>query len=458
MTLGGRVPPGEMGAVEAMATHLGMDPRRDKELLWIAREALHAPRPSGWSEVHGEAGNVYYVEQATGRTSWWLPTDDEFRRLYQRKRAQRADVEPAVRPASGAASLPSAGPWRSASARRESNRGKDRDGNDIGRLSAGTARGPRSVSGRCSAGGDSGRGGSARSVVAPGSELRPSGAVLLPLSPQQRLRAEFWASVGAAPAQRHKPGVSGSVAQWHESLVARVKNRLAVREQEANLVAGHTARARARREEARTRSREIGREIAPPRRDRALSSATLQALGTKPETHMRQLEETETQLRQVTPAPNSPPSRTDPPLPTHPVPHPTTPHPPPPPTPHPTTTPPPPPTTIPPPPNPPTHPQHPLPASTLPPQTEVDRWRDENTKLELQAQDLAKSTAQRRDAVAALESRLGGTAGGGFRAQQAAARVEKDRMDTKRRAEALNRSRTRRKAKTKGTTPCPLTD
>jgi hypothetical protein len=294
------MPPGEMGAVEAMATHLGMDPARDKELLWIARQALHAPRPSGWSEVRDEAGKVYYVEEATGRTSWWLPTDEEFRRLYRLKRSHRADAAPLGAPRSRlasdatAASLPPAGPPRSASAQLD--REKDRDATDPRRGSASSA--PGLPSGICSAGRVPS--GSARSVLAPGGELRPSGAVLLPLSPRQRLRAEFWASVGAAPTERGKTGATGPVAQWHASVVARVKNRLAVREQIGNPVASHTARARERRAEARARSREVGRELAPPRRERALSG---EAGGSPSKNQPRRPEETAVQSRQVRPAP-----------------------------------------------------------------------------------------------------------------------------------------------------------
>lgn len=306
-----------------MATHLGMDPRRDRELLWIARQALHAPRPSGWSEVRSEAGNVYYVEDATGKTSWWLPTDEEFRRLYL-KRAQHAEPLGAPRPASGAApdSLPPVEPSRSASARgaRDFDRERERDETFPRGRSAHSARVPssRAPGGRSSADGASHGSRSARPVVAPGGELRPSGAVLLPVSPRQRLRAEFWASVGAA--DRGKAGLGGGgmagpVAQWQASLVARVKNRLAVREQDANPVAGHTARARARREEARVRSREVGREIAPPKRERVLSSGSLQALEAQAETQTHKAEETAVQIRQVVVAPHYASSPPFPPLP-----------------------------------------------------------------------------------------------------------------------------------------------
>ena len=68
-------------ALLSMAACLGMDPTRDKDLLWIARSALEAPLPDGWEELEDEDGTRYFHERASGKTSWQLPSDDYYRQV-----------------------------------------------------------------------------------------------------------------------------------------------------------------------------------------------------------------------------------------------------------------------------------------------------------------------------------------------------------------------------------------
>ena len=85
-------------ALLSMAACLGMDPTRDKDLLWIARSALEAPLPDGWEELEDEDGTRYFHERASGKTSWQLPSDDYYRQVA------RASVKGVrVRPAVGSA-------------------------------------------------------------------------------------------------------------------------------------------------------------------------------------------------------------------------------------------------------------------------------------------------------------------------------------------------------------------
>ena len=372
MALGPRVPSAEMSEVEAMATHLGMDVKKDRDLLWIAHQALHAPRPSGWRDLQDADGKVYYVEQSTGHTSWWLPTDDEFRRLYKKKRAEKANaakVQPfscspsstlsgASRPGSSVSAIP---PIRARSARGAS---------EIERVAAQNCE-AGSLSARPSTAISSTRslppasGASARSIVVPGGERRPSGAVLLPSSPRQRMRAEFWANVSGP----HDAARSGQVAQWQQSLVERVKLRVATREHVSNTSARHAARARSRREDARARSRAVGQDVPPPRRDPALSHSSLHDID-EPPLLPTEGEESMLQLRQA----------------------------------------------------------------------EYYRWRDEYTKLELQAQDIGKAIAQRREALNEINNKFGCTSERGWRAQQETKRLARDREVRKRRNDALQRA------------------
>lgn len=40
----------------ARQVYLGMDPKEDVDLLWIADEALTAGEPEGWSEMQARSG------------------------------------------------------------------------------------------------------------------------------------------------------------------------------------------------------------------------------------------------------------------------------------------------------------------------------------------------------------------------------------------------------------------
>ena len=71
----------EERALLSMAACLGMEPHRDKALLWIARSALEAPLPTGWAEAEDGEGTRYFYDRESGETSWQLPTDDYYRQV-----------------------------------------------------------------------------------------------------------------------------------------------------------------------------------------------------------------------------------------------------------------------------------------------------------------------------------------------------------------------------------------
>ena len=64
-------------AVEEHAVYLGMDLDKDRDLLWIAEQALHAGLPEGWEQGETEDGSVYYYNVgevrvgAPSRASAW---------------------------------------------------------------------------------------------------------------------------------------------------------------------------------------------------------------------------------------------------------------------------------------------------------------------------------------------------------------------------------------------------
>ena len=47
------------------AVYLGMEPKEDADLLWIAEEALTANEPEGWEEQMDPNGNLHYRSTIT---------------------------------------------------------------------------------------------------------------------------------------------------------------------------------------------------------------------------------------------------------------------------------------------------------------------------------------------------------------------------------------------------------
>ena len=128
--------------VIAFAKYLGMDPAADRDLLWIAHQALNATLPSEWTEheecalppapsaralaapaparltlaarrARSSDGNQYFFNATTKQSSWEHPLDDYFRRLYAQHKKQRAaaaadgaDRFPAADSADGADRFP----------------------------------------------------------------------------------------------------------------------------------------------------------------------------------------------------------------------------------------------------------------------------------------------------------------------------------------------------------------
>ena len=58
-------PPPTRVEVYAMAKYLGVVPEREGRLMWIAKQAVIAPLPTGWAEVDDDSG-PYYFDTATG--------------------------------------------------------------------------------------------------------------------------------------------------------------------------------------------------------------------------------------------------------------------------------------------------------------------------------------------------------------------------------------------------------
>eukprot|EP01135_Chromosphaera_perkinsii_P003908 Nk52_evm9s262 gene=Nk52_evmTU9s262 len=70
-----------------------MDPEREKDLLWIAKEGLKAPLPEGWKPCQTEEGEIYYFNFTDGRSIWEHPCDDYYREVYEDEKRKRAETK-----------------------------------------------------------------------------------------------------------------------------------------------------------------------------------------------------------------------------------------------------------------------------------------------------------------------------------------------------------------------------
>ncbi|KAJ8280227.1 hypothetical protein GJAV_G00052070 [Gymnothorax javanicus] len=72
------------------AREIGIDPEKEPELMWLAREGIVAPLPAEWKPCQDVTGDVYYFNFSSGQSTWDHPCDEQYRRLViqERERAQ----------------------------------------------------------------------------------------------------------------------------------------------------------------------------------------------------------------------------------------------------------------------------------------------------------------------------------------------------------------------------------
>ncbi|XP_028400328.1 centrosomal protein of 164 kDa-like [Dendronephthya gigantea] len=68
------------------ARAIDIDPEKEKELLWIAKEGIVAPLPPDWKPCQDPNGEIYYFNFATGESIWDHPCDEYYRRLVAEER------------------------------------------------------------------------------------------------------------------------------------------------------------------------------------------------------------------------------------------------------------------------------------------------------------------------------------------------------------------------------------
>ncbi|CAF1195584.1 unnamed protein product [Rotaria sordida] len=75
--------------IREYAIYIGIDPRKELHLLWLAREGIMKPLPPGWKSCQEENGELYYFNFDTGKSSWDHPCDEIYKaRVIEERRKQ----------------------------------------------------------------------------------------------------------------------------------------------------------------------------------------------------------------------------------------------------------------------------------------------------------------------------------------------------------------------------------
>jgi len=69
--------------IKEFAETIGLDPEKEKDLLWIAREGIHAPLPPQWKPCQDKNGDIYFFNFKTGISSWEHPCDEFYREMVK---------------------------------------------------------------------------------------------------------------------------------------------------------------------------------------------------------------------------------------------------------------------------------------------------------------------------------------------------------------------------------------
>jgi hypothetical protein len=84
--------------IKEMAVWMGADPKKDRDLFWIAEQALKAPPPPHWKQYRRKdgKGDVFYYNSQTNESSWDHPQEGYFldlMALEKKKKLSRREIE-----------------------------------------------------------------------------------------------------------------------------------------------------------------------------------------------------------------------------------------------------------------------------------------------------------------------------------------------------------------------------
>jgi len=86
--------------IKSYAEWLGADPENDRDLFWIAEEALKAPIPNDWKiyQVADRSSEPFYFNTKTGQSLWDHPLDSYYKELFANEHQKKYQVPKNTRP------------------------------------------------------------------------------------------------------------------------------------------------------------------------------------------------------------------------------------------------------------------------------------------------------------------------------------------------------------------------
>jgi hypothetical protein len=79
----------DMKEVEQYARYLGMDIEEDADLLFVAKFAMEADVPAGWTACIDESGEEFFCNLETGAVQREHPMDDKYKTMYRDFKAKK---------------------------------------------------------------------------------------------------------------------------------------------------------------------------------------------------------------------------------------------------------------------------------------------------------------------------------------------------------------------------------
>ncbi|ELT91382.1 hypothetical protein CAPTEDRAFT_100218 [Capitella teleta] len=69
---------------------IGIDPHKESDLLWIAREGINAPLPEHWKPCQDPNADIYYFNFMSGESIWDHPCDEFYRQMVVEERRKES--------------------------------------------------------------------------------------------------------------------------------------------------------------------------------------------------------------------------------------------------------------------------------------------------------------------------------------------------------------------------------
>lgn len=75
------------------AEYLGINPKDEPHLMWIAKEGVTAPVPHPWKACTENGDDVFYFNFESGESLWDHPSDEIYRNMVEEQRSKHAKAE-----------------------------------------------------------------------------------------------------------------------------------------------------------------------------------------------------------------------------------------------------------------------------------------------------------------------------------------------------------------------------